>query len=157
MLRKVVAFTVCAACVTLALVVIVPRVGRVEAHAAYASSIPADGAVVPIAPAIVEVIFTQEIDASGTVLRVVGPDGEQIAQGDTALDLDDPNRKRVTVSLRRGLESGEYTVEWTTLSREDGESDSGAFSFTVTDGSDGIPIGSPAASLVASPAATPSA
>src|SRR5215218_8828483 len=127
-----------------------------EAHAGYDRSVPAADAVVETAPAIVEIWFTQEIDAGGTDVRVFGPDGAQVDLGDTALDLFDPARKRVTVSLRPDLGPGTYTVEWTTLSAEDGEGESGGFTFTVAGGT-GTPSASPEASPVASPDASPAA
>jgi len=107
-----------------------------------------------MAPTLVEIYFTQEIDSSGTVIRVFGPDGAQVDLGDTTLDLYDPYRKRVTVSLLPDLGPGSYRVEWTSLSAEDGESDSGSFSYSVA-GASGSPVASPAASPAASPEASP--
>ena len=129
-----------------------------SAHAEVDTSIPAASAVVGPAPAIVEIRFTQEVASDGTVLRVAGPDGGQVDLGDTALDLYDPERKRVTVSLRPHLGPGTYTVRWTSLSAEDGETDSGALTFVVAgDQLAASPAASPHASPVASPLATPSA
>ena len=127
-----------------------------EAHADYDRSVPAADSVVDTAPAIVEIWFTQEIGSGGTVVRVLGPDGAQVDLGDTTLDLFDPERKRVTVSLQSNLAPGTYTVEWTTLSAEDGESGSGTFAFTIA-GAAATPSASPEASPVASPAASPAA
>jgi len=120
------------------------------AHADYDRSVPAADAVVATAPPMVEIWFTQEIDESGTVIRVIGPDGSQVDLGDTTLDLFDPNRKRVTVSLTAELSPEIYTVEWTSLSAEDGEADEGSFTFTVA-----CDVGTPGASPEASPAVSP--
>lgn len=127
-----------------------------SAHAAYDRSVPAAGDTVDPAPELVEVWFTQEIDSRGTVITVVGPTGDQVDLGDTTLDLFDPTRKRITVSLRPDLGPGTYTVRWTSLSAEDGEEDSGAFTFVVAgDPVSASPIASPVASPVASSVATP--
>lgn len=124
-----------------------------QAHADYDHSMPEAGSTVETAPTIVEIYFSQEIDESGTSIRVLGPDGAPIDLGDTTLDLFDPERKRVTVSIQSGIGPGQYTVEWVSLSGEDGESDSGSFEFTVS----GLPAGTPGASPVASPVASPMA
>ena len=91
----------------------------------------------------VEIFFTQEIDADGTVIEIVGPNGEQVDGGDTTLDLMDPDRKRVTISIKTDAGHGIYTVRWTTLSSEDGEEASGSFEFTVGESMKGTPGASP--------------
>jgi methionine-rich copper-binding protein CopC len=143
--------------IALAVAVLIGLVAWVQfgfAHASYERSEPADGEVVSESPAQVVIYFSQEIAADGTVLRVVNSDGTQVDLGDTTLDLFDPDRKRVTVSLPPDLPAGTYTVEWTTASSEDGETDSGRFSFTVAggDSTEASPMASPAASPEATPA-----
>jgi len=140
------------AVVAVAIGALAARFDSGQAHAGYDRSVPAADSSVPAAPAMIEIVFTQEIDASGTVIYVFGPDGAEVDQGDTTLDLYDPNRERVTVSLEPDLGPGTYRVEWTSLSAEDGESDSGSFEFQVGGGS-----ATPGASPVASPAASPEA
>lgn len=127
---------------------------HVSAHAALDRSNPAADAVVSETPAQLELFFTQEIDESGTEIRVLGPDGARVDNQDTTLDLMDPERKRVTVTLQSNLPAGPYTVEWVSFSDEDGEEDSGSFTFTVA-GTSASPIASPASSPSASPAASP--
>ena len=111
--------------------VVVFRIQDRSAHAGYDRSTPAAGAVVDPAPALVEVWFTLEIDVGGTVITVSGPDGSRVDLDDETFDLNDLSRKRVTVTLRPDLGPGPYTVRWTTLSAEDGEEESGEFTFII--------------------------
>ena len=125
-----------------------------EAHAEVDRSNPAAQEQVEVLPNEVEIFFTQEIDGAGTVIEIVGPNGQQVDGGDTTLDLMDPDRKRVTVSIATDAGDGLYIVRWTTLSSEDGEEASGSFEFTVGQ-SNGTPVASPIASPAASPSASP--
>lgn len=123
-----------------------------SAHSEMERSEPPAGSTVVTAPTQVVAYFSQELDASGTTMSVLGPNGARVDLGDAAVDLCDPTRKRVTVSLPANLLNGEYTVEWKTFSLEDSEEGSGAFTFVVN-----VPGGASAASPSASPAASPAA
>ena len=121
--------------------------GVVSAHSDLESSTPAADSTVDQAPQTVEVIFSSEVtDASG--LDVLGPDGTSVSAGDSALDLNDPNRQRVTVDLVAGLPAGVYTVNWTAMSI-DGHEETGSFTFTVAVGASASPVASPDASPAA--------
>ncbi|MGH2560836.1 MAG: copper resistance CopC family protein, partial [Thermomicrobiales bacterium] len=124
------------------------------AHAEPERADPPIGGTVAPAPAMVEVWFTEEVDPAETTLSVMGPDGTTVDLGDSAVDLNDPERKRVTVSLPPDLAAGVYTVQWSALSGEDDHPEEGEFTFTVAGGS---PVASPSASPAASPAAIPAA
>jgi methionine-rich copper-binding protein CopC len=123
-----------------------------RAHAELERSSPAAGEVLPAAPAMVEVWFTEEAGA-GTTIVVTGPDGQPVDQGDTQVDLYDPERRHVTVSLLPSLGAGLYTVRWQSVSGIDDDAAEGEFVFTVegaenpclTAGLDGSPVASPAA------------
>ncbi len=145
------------ALLTIAVALLV-RVNSTDAHAEIERSEPAVNATVTEAPTTVVVYFSQEVSSDSTVLRVIDPSGQQVDLGDTTLDLYDASRKRVTVSLAGGLAPGQYTVEWTSNSTEDGEIASGTFTFTLAGSA--TPSASPVASPVASPqiqaSATPS-
>ena len=119
----------------------------VSAHAEPERAEPPMNGTVPVAPARVEIWFDEEVDADGTSIQVIGPGGIQVDLGDTTLDLMDPNRQRVTVSLRPNLGPGAYTVQWRSLSATDGDSAQGGYLFRVG-------AATPAASPVAA-AATP--
>ncbi len=117
------------------------------AHADVESSEPAANATVDRAPSEVVIIFSAEIE-TGTTIEVLGPDDDSVAAGEAVIDLNDPNRQRVTVALLADLPDGVYTVNWTSAST-DGHTETGSFVFTVAGGAKASPEASP----VASPAA----
>lgn len=117
-----------------------------SAHAEPERSSPSADGVVPDAPFTVETWFTEEVDGEATSLTVTGPDGMRVDNQDSRLDLNDPERKHVTVTLQPGLGEGTYTVNWTSRSAEDGDTASGFFTFTV---GEAVPVASPAGSPVA--------
>src|SRR4051794_14544317 len=90
------------------------------AHAEAERANPPINGRVASAPAILEVWFTEEVATDSAALTVRAPDGTAADLGDTAVDLFDPERKHVTVSLRPGLPAGNYVVQWHTQSATDG-------------------------------------
>jgi methionine-rich copper-binding protein CopC len=123
-----------------------------EAHAELERALPEPETSLASSPATVEIWFTEEA-AEGSTIEVFGPDGSPVHEGEAALDLFDPNRQHVTVSLQPGLPPGRYTVRWTSISAADGDSSSGEFGFTVA--GTASPVASPAASPVVSATAGP--
>lgn len=122
------------------------------AHAEPRCSNLADGDVVNATPAAVDIWFSEEVDPTNTKLTVVAPGGTEVHQGDTRVDLYDPNREHVTGSLKPGLEPGTCTVRWHSVSATDGDAADGAFTFTVA--ASGTPVAAsprPETGLVASP------
>lgn len=134
--------------------------GLALAHAELVSSDPADGARLAAAPAKITLVFSQELEPDGNLITVTDAAGNQVDAGDTTLDLNDPERKTLTVSLRSGLGDGAYTVSWKNAS-VDGHSEEGTLSFTVgaataaptTLPATGTPGGVPMAGLLALAAA----
>jgi methionine-rich copper-binding protein CopC len=124
------------------------------AHATPESAIPPIDGTVDMAPAQLEIIFSQEV-GEGTLIEVFGPDGRPVHAAPAEIDLNDPDRKRVTVALFGNLPAGVYTVNWTSVSAEDGDTDSGSYTFTVVTGGTAPASASPEASPVASPESSP--
>ncbi len=103
----------------------------VRAHAELERSQPAANAVMAAPPAEVHLWFSEELfkRKGANLIKVDGPGGVQVDQGDTRIDDDD--RKHALVSLKPGLAAGVYTVRWQNTSVEDGHEGSGQFNFTV--------------------------
>ncbi len=105
--------------------------GSVAAHAELEAAFPPIGGVVPAAPAVVEARFSEEVNPVFTVLTIEDAAGSRVDLSDSAVDLSDPERRRVTVSLRPDVGQGRYTVDWLTRSFVDGHRTEGSFTFTV--------------------------
>lgn len=129
--------------------------GDVVAHAEPERAEPPINGIVATAPTVVAVWFSQEVSTGNVTLTVIGPSGQTVDQGDTTLDLQDLERRRVTISLQPALGPGTYTVQWQTLSAEDDESAAGTFNFTIhaeTPNATASPVSSPAATPIATSA-----
>ncbi|NWF79349.1 MAG: copper resistance protein CopC [Chloroflexi bacterium] len=116
--------------VALVLLTLVVGTGVALAHADLISSNPAAGARLAAAPATITLVFSEELKPEGNLVTVTDASGAQVGAGDTALDLNDPGRVSLTVSLKPGLGDGVYTVNWTNAST-DGHAETGSFTFTV--------------------------
>ena len=99
------------------------------AHARYDRSEPPAGGMVDGQPFVLKAYFTQELTSKST-LRVLDTYGTQIDLGDGHVDLNDPDRKIMYVSLPE-LPVGVYTVEFAAESAEDGHTEPGTFAFGV--------------------------
>lgn len=101
--------------------------GAASAHAALDSTDPAQGTVLPAAPARVSLSFSESVQVATDGVRVFGPDGGQADTGQ-ATHLGPSNT--VGVELRDGHQQGTYTVSWRVISA-DSHPVSGAFTFSV--------------------------
>jgi methionine-rich copper-binding protein CopC len=99
------------------------------AHARYDRSEPMAGAMVDASPGVLRAWFTQELMLRSAIV-VTDEAGNQVDLGDGRVDPDDPDRKSMLVSLPP-LPAGAYWVYWSTVSAEDGDSESGSFTFGV--------------------------
>lgn len=101
------------------------------AHAEPAIAKPGDGAVLNGSPGQIEIEMSQEMarQAGANDIVVVNEAGEQVTL--VAAVIDNANRKRLTVPLPAELPPGTYTVQWKTLSAEDGDPSDGELSFTI--------------------------
>lgn len=101
------------------------------AHVELLSSIPKGGQVLDAAPEQVELAFSDDIIALGTVIELVDHDGEQVEIGETVVLGPD-----VTAELPPDLEGGDYRIRWHAVS-PDGHSTEGTIDFGVGEGAKG--------------------
>jgi methionine-rich copper-binding protein CopC len=101
--------------------------GLVLAHAELATMTPADKSTVP-SPTRIVASFTENLDASGSNLRLLDASGQVIAQGGT-IDAATPKQMTLAVS---NVGAGTYTIRWTSKSAEDGDIARGTTTFTAT-------------------------
>lgn len=129
-MRKIIALVSSALLVVaLAAVVFVP-VAR--AHAEIEECTPPIDGTVETAPEKLTCKASQGMKAEGSALKVFDANGVQVDKGDSAVDLNDPDRVTISVSLDMAkMEHGVYTVKWTTVSADDGDEADGEFKFTV--------------------------
>jgi methionine-rich copper-binding protein CopC len=119
-------------------------------HSEFVSSSPSDGVTLTSAPSRVDAYFSQDLfrQAGANNMNVTGPGGVDVDNDDAAVD--EVNRKHMSVTLQAGLTSGRYTVSWNNTSDEDGDTDSGSFSFTID-----LPAATQASPATIAPGATP--
>ncbi|WP_322802249.1 copper resistance protein CopC [Thermoflexus sp.] len=118
-----------------------------HAHAEIDRCEPSPGSSILSPPSEVRCWFTEELDPKGSTLSVLDAEGNAVDRGDAHVDLNDPDRKQLVVSLDPGrMKPGTYTVRWRTRSAEDGDIAEGTFVFTLQ----------PAPAFMASPLPTPS-
>lgn len=108
----------------LAGIVAMLSVQMAAAHADFVSSDPTPGGVIPSPPARVTITFTEDV-ARGTDISVIGPSGQVASTGETTR-----SGAQASVAVR-SMGSGIYTVNWTSVSADDGDEDSGSFEFGV--------------------------
>src|SRR3954449_116381 len=78
------------------------------AHARYDRSDPAGESVVPTAPTQLQAWFTEGVRGQGSSLQVIDVGGTRVDNNDGHVDLNDPDRKRMWVTLQP-LADGVYT------------------------------------------------
>jgi hypothetical protein len=105
-------------------------VAGASAHAEPARIKPGDGAVLNVAPLQVEMEMSQEMarQAGANDIEVLDASGRKVTA--VSAVIDNANRKKLTVPLPSDLKPGKYTVNWKTLSADDGDNANGSFSFT---------------------------
>lgn len=94
------------------------------AHATLEQTVPATDGVLEEAPGEVVLTFSEPVDPSLGGVRVFGPRGARVENGDASAD---GNRVRVAV---RSEDRGTYTVAWSVTS-EDNHTISGSFVYSV--------------------------
>lgn len=112
--------------------VVAARVPVALAHAEITSCVPAMNSAVESAPDKLVCKASESLDPKGSSLSVFDAAGVQVDKGDSTVDLNDPDRVTISVSLdTTKLTGGDYTVKWKTLSSADQDEASGEFKFTV--------------------------
>src|SRR5690348_5718655 len=117
--------------IALALILGVFTLSRAWAHAHYARSDPAPGAVLASAPARINIYTDCEMrkQVGGNSISVSGPQGARVDDGSTVVD--DADRQHLSVGLQPNLPNGRYQVSFQTLSDVDGDLDHGQFAFYI--------------------------
>lgn len=119
-----------AAIALLAIVFLLGSSGTVSAHARYDRSEPPSGSALDGSAFVLKAWFTQELSSKRSYIQVFDANGVQVDLGDGKVDLDDPIRKLMKVSVPE-LPPGAYTVKYGADSAEDGHLYENAFAFGV--------------------------
>jgi methionine-rich copper-binding protein CopC len=117
------------AAVSLAFGMFLASVAGVSAHARYDHANPDISVALDGSPFVLRAYFTQALMKASTV-HVVDAAGTQVDLGDGQVDTDDPDRKTMTVSMPE-LQPGLYTIQWSSVSADDGDPDSGTITIGV--------------------------
>ncbi|MCY3887589.1 MAG: copper resistance protein CopC [Chloroflexi bacterium] len=104
---------------------------HVEAHASYVRSEPAFAAELATAPDRIDLWFSQQLfrRQGANTIRLLDSSGTARLVSEALIDSAD--RQHLFSSVAEPLPPGRYIVEWTNLSAEDGDADSGRYSFYV--------------------------
>jgi methionine-rich copper-binding protein CopC len=113
----------------LGLVLLLASSSNAFAHARFDISDPPSGSALDGQPFVLRAWFSQELTSKST-MSVMDANGVQVDLGDGHVDMDDPDRKLMLVSLPE-LPEGIYTVLYAADSAEDGHTYEGAFAFGV--------------------------
>lgn len=102
------------------------------AHAQIISCTPEIGSTVAKVPDTLTCKAAEAMDAKASSLAVFDSGGMQVDKGNSAVDLNDPDRVTISVSLDTSMvKDGLYTVKWKTVSSADGDAADGEFQFAV--------------------------
>lgn len=101
-----------------------------RAHANLERSTPEINAQLEQAPVIIELIFTEPVEANFSSIEVLDMTGKRVDNDDSTVDAANPFRMTATV---RSLPDGIYTVSWKTLSLVDSHVTAGIYPFAIGD------------------------
>lgn len=99
--------------------------GPASAHNALTNTDPEDGATLSEAPDEIILTFDDKVIEVGSLISVIGPDGDELVDGDVVID-----RNVVTQALVADLPAADYEVLWRVTSA-DGHPIDGEFTFTT--------------------------
>jgi methionine-rich copper-binding protein CopC len=99
------------------------------AHAEPAAAKPGDGAVLTQVPAEIVITMSQDMFSreGANDIDVFDSTGKEVTTVAAVVDRND--RKRLSVAMPSSLPTGAYTINWKTLSADDGDSAEGSLSF----------------------------
>ncbi len=101
-----------------------------SAHAYPVQEAPKSGAILVVAPKIVSITFTEDVNTHFSGIVVTNKSGQRIDDGDVRRDSD--NYKILSVGIKKGdFPAGVYKVTWHALST-DGHRTQGSYEFTET-------------------------
>jgi copper transport protein len=101
-----------------------------SAHGTLVRSTPESNAQLEKSPAIIELFFSEPIEANFSTIQVLDSTGKRVDNDDPLVDPTNPTRLTVTV---RSSPDGIYTVSWKVLSLVDSHVTAGAFPYAVGD------------------------
>ena len=116
--------------------------GGASAHALLSRSDPPINAALRESPSAVTLFMTEPLERGYSSVRVLDGRGQRRDVGGTEFSEANPTQMRVNV-LR--LEAGVYTVAWRTLSKIDGHTWNGSYTFSVLNPDGSAPAGTGAA------------
>jgi methionine-rich copper-binding protein CopC len=111
-----------------ALALTLAAAGDAWAHAELEASTPQKNAVLKTAPTEVAIDFSEEVNPKLSRIVVKNAQGKQVDKADGHVASD--NAKHFSVDLNP-LQAGVYSVQWTSVSADDGHKESGTFKFTI--------------------------
>lgn len=101
-------------------------------------SSPAAGAQLPAAPSVIDLWFSEPLEARFSTFELLASSGESLPVDGIAVDPLDPYHLS---GLPRSLGPGLYTVSYRNVSQSDGHEWSGSFAFTVLNPDGSVPTG----------------
>jgi len=113
-----------------ALACLAAPVPTASAHAGLESSDPAAGSSVSSSPQAIVLTFAEDPDPALSLVRLLDADGKTVP-GVSAVETVPGEPLALQATLTRSLGQGVYTVNWRSVSAEDGHVESGAFAFGV--------------------------
>src|SRR5215472_15645601 len=97
-----------------------------SAHAVLLKTTPSSSQSLAAVPAQVQLLFSEPLDPVFSHVQVRDASGQLVDAGDSHVDPDDD--RLLVASLRPGLPTGVYTVQWRSLSAIDVHPDEGQYS-----------------------------
>jgi copper transport protein len=110
-----------------------------SAHAVLERSSPVQGQQLPEPPELVETWYSEPLERSLTTVEVLDTQGNAVHVGETIFSDDDPYY--AAVALPADLVPGIYTATYENVSRVDGHTWSGFFTFIILEADGSVPAG----------------